>query len=149
MQSIANRVCGDFVTRSEADTEMLGRRVGETLASLGKAAALSLEGPLGAGKTCFIRGLVLGIGGGDVVASPTFALVHEYTAGRLPVAHLDFYRLRSAEEVLALGWDDLVADGIVVAEWGNLFPEVFPPGSQRVVVAEQSDGARKITIEEM
>jgi tRNA threonylcarbamoyladenosine biosynthesis protein TsaE len=73
-------------------------------------------------------------------------LVHEYGGGRIPVAHLDFYRLRSAQEVWALGWEDLVAECIVVAEWGNLFPEVFPADSLHLIFREEADASRSITI---
>ena len=146
MQSTANSLCGDFVTSSEDETSALGAHVGAQLLAAGSPRALLLEGPLGAGKTCFIRGLVAGIGGDENVSSPTFALVHEYNSGKIPVAHLDFYRLRSEDEVLALGWDDLVAECIVAAEWGNRFPGVFPPGSLHLIFEEKSDSCRVITI---
>jgi len=146
MQSTANTLCGDFVTSSEEETSLLGENLGAQLLAAGSPHALLLEGPLGAGKTCFIRGLVRGIGGNESVSSPTFALVHEYNSGKIPVAHLDFYRLRSEDEVLALGWDDLLAECIVAAEWGNRFPSVFPPGSLHLVFQERSDISRQISI---
>lgn len=149
MDAIANSLCGKFVTHNEKETDALGRRVGETLARQGTPHALILEGALGAGKTCFVRGLVRGVGSNESVSSPTFALVHEYGGGRIPVAHLDFYRLRSAQEVWSLGWEDLVAECIVVAEWGNLFPEIFPADSLHLIFREETDGSRLIVIGEI
>ena len=90
---------------------------------------VALDGPLGAGKTHFIQGLVKALGHESPVTSPTFILVHEYSGGRLTVYHLDFYRLNSAEEVTDLGWDEFLdAGGIVVVEWASKFPELLPAG---------------------
>ena len=68
----------------------------------------ALVGDLGAGKTHFVQGIASGLGLPGNAASPTFTLVHEYTGGRLPVFHFDFYRLRTAEEALDLGWEEYV-----------------------------------------
>ena len=87
----------------------------------------ALDGDLGAGKTHFVKGLVSAMGYADEVTSPTFTLVHEYRGDRRPIFHFDFYRLESAEEVLALDFDGyLDSDGIVVVEWASKFPELFP-----------------------
>jgi len=111
-----------------AEMEEFGRNLAENLAP---GEVLALCGGLGAGKTCFVRGLVAGLGSPDLVASPTFPLVHEYPGGRLPVAHFDFYRVESAEELVAAGWDDyLECEAVVAAEWADRFPDLLPPGTR-------------------
>lgn len=122
----------EWLCRSEAETRNAGRRLA---AMLRGGEVLSLEGPLGAGKTTFVKGLAEGLGcRGDEVSSPTFTLVHEYPDGRLPFVHLDLYRLDSAGELAALGFDDLLSGQTIAAiEWGDKFPEALPPGTQRLI----------------
>lgn len=92
---------------------------------------VALAGGLGAGKTHWTKGLVAGLGCSAEVTSPTFGLVHEYPGGRIPVIHLDFYRLGSAEELIALGWDEYLESGaVVIAEWGDKFPGLLPPDTR-------------------
>ena len=102
--------------------------LGEELAtSLDAGAVLALRGGLGAGKTHFTKGIVAGLGCPAAVTSPTFTLVHEYTGGRLQVAHFDFYRMESEDEVLRIGWDEYLEDGgLVVIEWPDKFPGLIP-----------------------
>ncbi len=107
---------------------------------------VSLAGPLGAGKTHFVKGLALGLSSTAEVSSPTFTLVHEYDDGRIPLVHFDFYRVESANDVAALGWEDYLAENSLVAvEWGNRFPELLPAGSLEVEIAIEGNG-RRITI---
>lgn len=125
---------------SETTTIALGR---ETASGLVAGDTLALVGDLGAGKTQFTKGLVAGLGCTAPVTSPTFTLVHEYTGGRLPVFHFDFYRLESAEELLNIGWDDyLDAAGVAVVEWADKFPELLPHGTQWWHFSIASDGVR-------
>lgn len=118
----------------------LGRRIASRVES---PLVLSLEGPLGAGKTCFVKGLADGLGiGRDAVSSPTFTLVHEYSNGRIPLIHFDLYRLESEEELLPLGFEEyLRTPGIVAIEWGGKFS--LPRGAWRVAFEIEPDG-RKI-----
>ncbi len=125
----------------------------EAMLELGRAAAvgvrpgtvIALIGGLGAGKTHWTKGFVAGLGSAAEVTSPTFGLVHEYPGGRLPVLHLDFYRLENADELIAIGWDEyLEAEGVVIAEWGDRFPEVLPPESIRLVFSIEEDGSRTV-----
>lgn len=102
----------------------MGAQLGEALT---EPLVIALSGPLGAGKTCFVQGLVKGLQATDGATSPTFTLLQEYPGGRIPVAHLDFYRLKSAREVLNLGFEDYLGDCVVVVEWAELFPEILPP----------------------
>ncbi len=122
--------------------ENLGR---EASALVKPGSVIALVGGLGAGKTHWTKGFVAGVGSTAEVTSPTFGLVHEYSGGRLPVFHLDFYRLESAAELIALGWDEyLEQDGVVVAEWGDKFPELFPPETIWLSFVVESDGSRII-----
>ncbi len=91
----------------------------------------ALVGDLGAGKTHFVQGIVAGVGASGPATSPTFALLHEYTGGRLSVFHFDFYRLETAGEALALGLEEyLDGDGLTVIEWADKFPALLPSGTR-------------------
>lgn len=99
---------------------------------------IALSGPLGAGKTTFVRGLARGSGSPDPVASPTFVLVRNYR-GRIPLAHVDLYRLNRAPELRDLGLDELLDAGAVVVEWGD---RLEAPGA-RVITIEPLGGDRR------
>lgn len=105
---------------------------GHQLASGARAGEVwALLGDLGAGKTHFVQGVAAGLGVATGVTSPTFTLVHEYTGGRLPLYHFDFYRLETPDDVLTLGWDDYAGgDGLTVVEWADKFPALLPPGTR-------------------
>ncbi len=126
--------------------------VKETMAAGAQRAAraqvgdvFALQGDLGAGKTQFVKGFVLGIGSGAEVTSPTFTILHEYAGGRCPVYHFDFYRLDSADAVIRLGFDDyIVGDGICIIEWGDRFPELLPKSASRIVLRIRSETERAI-----
>lgn len=86
-----------------------------------------LAGDLGAGKTAFVQGFGLGLGVTDRITSPTFTLVHVYEGGRLPVHHLDVYRLDQMSEALDLGLAEMLDDGgVVLIEWGDAITPVLP-----------------------
>lgn len=122
--------------------ELLGRAAA---AAAGPGTVIALVGGLGAGKTHWTKGFVAGIGSGAEVTSPTFGLLHEYLGGRLPVYHLDFYRLGSAAELIALGWDELLEqDGVILAEWGDKFPELMPPGTRWLHFSVEAEGDRTL-----
>lgn len=90
---------------------------------------LSLNGPLGAGKTVFVKGLAEGLGvAAAIVASPTFSIANEYeTAGGGWLRHVDFYRVEEARELEELGFEDFLEAGALLAvEWGNRFPDALP-----------------------
>lgn len=105
---------------------------------------IALVGGLGMGKTHFTKGILKALASEEVVTSPTFALLQEYEGGRLPVFHFDLYRLESESEVLRLGWDDyLEENGLVVVEWADLFPQLFPEGTIWLEIVAK-DGGREI-----
>ena len=118
----------------------------ELAASLRAGDVVALCGQLGAGKTQATKGILAGLGSQAAVTSPTFTLVHEYPDGRLPVFHFDFYRMDSAEEVLTVGWDDILDEpGVVIIEWADLFPELLPPHTRWFRLKPQPDGSREVT----
>jgi len=122
-----------FETHSVEETLALGQRFAGRLA-LGDCVAL--EGQLGSGKTVFARGVALGLGlaDGRMVRSPTFVLMQEYPA-RLPVAHLDAYRLADPEaELLDLGFEEMLATSVVLLEWGERAKGLLPPGTWHVAI---------------
>jgi tRNA threonylcarbamoyladenosine biosynthesis protein TsaE len=113
-----------FTTHSEPETAAAGAELAQTL---GPGAVVLLWGDLGAGKTAFVRGIAAGLGIDPAeVSSPTFTLVQEYRGGRLPLYHVDLYRLKTAE-VDDLGLDDLTLEqGVTAIEWPDRLPRGFP-----------------------
>ena len=104
-----------------------------------------LEGPLGAGKTTLAQGLAAGLGVEGDVTSPTFALVHEYD-GRLPLFHMDLYRLTSSDEFeLIGGWEYLRKGGVCPIEWADRLGGDLPPVHWKIKMEMRSKG-RRITV---
>ncbi len=129
------------VCDTEEDTVRLGRAIG-TCAEAGWV--ISLEGALGAGKTRLARGVAAGVGATDEVSSPTFAILHEYSGGRVPVFHFDFYRMEDPAELLTAGFDDCLDAGVTVVEWGNRFPAALPATTLRLSVEITGEGRRRV-----
>jgi tRNA threonylcarbamoyladenosine biosynthesis protein TsaE len=127
---------------SEQETRAIAARLA---AELRTGAILLLSGDLGAGKTAFVRGLAEGLGlDGSEVTSPTFTLVHEYRGGRLPLIHVDLYRLETAElDEIGLD-DDLAAAGVVAVEWPERLTRPLP-GATRIRIEDAGGDERVIT----
>ena len=137
-------VATPFDSDAPAQTAAHGRALG---ADARPGEVWALVGDLGAGKTHFVQGIVAGVGASSPATSPTFALVHEYTGGRLPVFHFDFYRLETAGEALALGLEEYFdGDGLTVIEWADKFPALLPTGT-RWFRFEIGDGDRRRIVE--
>lgn len=103
-----------------------------------------LEGDLGAGKTTFTQGLVAALGEKGRVTSPTFCLVQEH--GR--IVHMDLYRLRSEDDVLAIGWEDYLSDGaILVVEWPERAGSLIPSSAYHIAITRSGDNDEKRTID--
>lgn len=125
------------------ETLACGRELGRRLEPL---SVIALDGTLGAGKTHFTKGIAKGVGFAGEVTSPTFSLVHEYRGGRLPLFHFDFYRLESEEQVIDIGWDEFLDEpGVVVVEWSERFPRIFPEETLWLKMEAQSDETRSIS----
>lgn len=134
-----------FISQCEKDTEQLGERLARSLPPGGVVVAL--YGELGAGKTAFVRGLARGLGVVGHVVSPTFTIVNEFYGPR-DLFHFDMYRLKSAEELFDIGWEDYLArDGVCAVEWSENVPGAFDGTEIRVTLQKLSDAARKIDIE--
>jgi tRNA threonylcarbamoyladenosine biosynthesis protein TsaE len=115
----------------------------EYAAQAGPGDVFALVGDLGAGKTHWTKGFAGAIDPEASVTSPTFAIVNEYRSGKTPVFHFDFHRLKSAEELISLGWDEYLDEGgIVICEWADLFPELLPEHACWLKITHQTDGSR-------
>jgi tRNA threonylcarbamoyladenosine biosynthesis protein TsaE len=109
-------------------------RWGEALgASLRAPATLTFEGDLGAGKTTLVQAICAGLGVREDVTSPTYGIVHQYASRAGRVWHFDLYRLRRAEELRQIGWDDAMTSGeIVLVEWPEIAAAELPRSAQRL-----------------
>ena len=133
-----------ITTHSEAETAGVGR---ELAARLDAGSVVLLFGDLGAGKTAFVRGLAEGLGAApDDVSSPTFTIMQEYRGGRVPLHHVDLYRLNDAREVDELGMEEITSDGVLAIEWAERLPQP-PPGAVSVRLEHAGGDTRAITID--
>jgi tRNA threonylcarbamoyladenosine biosynthesis protein TsaE len=124
-------------------TEAIGEAWGRVLAP---GDVLLLTGDLGAGKTTLVRGLARGLGVAHGVKSPTFAILLTYP-GRLPLHHLDLYRVSEIRDVEELGVDDLFAGpGVTVVEWGERAVSLAPEASARIRFAEPAPETRRLEV---
>ncbi|MEA2508833.1 MAG: tRNA threonylcarbamoyladenosine biosynthesis protein TsaE [Actinomycetota bacterium] len=131
-------------TRSAEETRVVGAALAPTLLP---SDVISLSGDLGAGKTVFVQGLGAALGVRQRITSPSFTLVHEY-AGRYQILHLDVYRLESFQEVLDLGFEELLDPGaILVVEWGEAVTPLLPERYLQVELRASGggDSERQIT----
>jgi len=117
----------------------------ELLPLMFQAGVVSLEGPLGAGKTHFVKATASVLGISEDVTSPTFTLLQSYGSGESRLHHSDWYRLESPAEVLALGLEEYYGEGVMFIEWGDKFPELLPPGVLRIQIMPHSDDSRQIS----
>ncbi len=124
------------------DLEGVEKLAQDLAAILKRGDVLCLQGDLGAGKTTFARALIrslLKAGDNTEIPSPTFALVQSYDAERFPIAHFDFYRIASPDEVLELGLDEAVSDGVAVIEWPEKAPEFLSSDRLTIELSEGDD----------
>ena len=115
--------------------------------NIGSSRVFAFYGKMGAGKTTFVKALCEELGCDDVITSPTFAIVNEYTDGeQQPVYHLDFYRIKKLEEVYDMGYEEYFYSGaLCLIEWPELIEDVLPDDTVRVTIEEQADGSRLLT----
>ena len=132
---------------SEAEMVALGRSMAAELES---GQAFGLVGDLGAGKTHLVQGILEGLGAGNPAASPTFSLVHEHDDGILPVAHFDFYRMKTPQEAIGIGWDEYLESGrILLVEWADRFDGALMPADTRwLVLRHTGENTRTVTLVE-
>lgn len=131
---------------SAEQTEALGAALGERLQNGG---VVLLKGDLGAGKTCFSKGVAKGLGITSDVVSPTFNIVIQYDGGRIPLYHFDLYRLEDSQELEDVDFYYLVdrdTCGASLIEWADLFPDEMPDERIEVNISKSDDGTREIEI---
>ena len=121
----------------------------EFIQNMGDAHVFAFYGKMGAGKTTFVKAICEELGVKDVITSPTFAIINEYTSstqGGVPIYHFDFYRIKKLEEVYDMGYEDYFYCGaLCFIEWPELIEELLPDDAVRVSITEQSDGSRLVT----
>jgi tRNA threonylcarbamoyladenosine biosynthesis protein TsaE len=131
-----------FISNSPAETEEIGRQHARELQA---GSILALKGELGSGKTQFTKGVAVGLGSATEVTSPTFTIIHEYSGGRLPVYHFDFFRLEDQQAAAQLGLDDyFFGDGVSIIEWADRFPELIPKEAKWIAFRMKSEQEREI-----
>ena len=113
---------------------------------MGEGKVFAFYGKMGAGKTTFIKALCETLGVKDVITSPTFSLINEYTDGKgNSIYHFDFYRIKKLEEVYDMGYEDYFYSGnLCLLEWPELIEEILPENVIKVTIEEQADGTRKL-----
>jgi tRNA threonylcarbamoyladenosine biosynthesis protein TsaE len=135
----------ELQTRDAAETEAVGEVLG---AQLRRGDLVVLTGDLGSGKTTFTKGIARGLGVTERVTSPTFTIVQEYD-GRVPVAHVDVYRLERIQELHDFGFEELLEGRVTVVEWGEAIALVLPRDRIDVCIAmdePRGDDARTVEI---
>ena len=119
----------------------------EFVKGMGDGKVFAFYGKMGAGKTTFIKALCEVLGVEDVITSPTFAIINEYTDGNEnPIYHFDFYRIKKLEEVYDMGYEDYFYSGnLCLLEWPELIEDILPENVIKVTIEEQPDGTRKLS----
>ncbi len=134
----------EIICKTEDDMVKLGNRFGE-IAKPGMV--ISLRGSLGAGKTVFARGVARSLGIEEAIVSPTFTLVQEYD-GKLPMYHMDLYRITSQEDFEMIGGEDMLySNGICLIEWSEIIDEMLPKDTIFINITVNSDQSRTVTID--
>lgn len=133
-----------MILENEQATLDAGRKLGKLLRAGDK---IALRGTLGAGKTTLARGMLEGLGYGEEVPSPTFAIVQPYEPPdtRIPVAHVDLYRIDDPEEIPELGLEEVLVDGAMIVEWPDRMPDGFWNDALNLALEITVEGNRRLT----
>lgn len=135
-------------TKNESETINLGVKIAS---SLKNGDVIALYGDLGSGKTRLVKGICLGLDVKQMVNSPTFIIVNEYNSTKFHnIFHFDLYRLKSEEEILAMGFDDYMKNrGIVIIEWPEHAERLLPPGTIKIHISHsvENENERWIKVE--
>lgn len=133
-----------LVSSTPEETVALGRKIGGRLQ---KGDVIAMQGTLAAGKTTLTKGIAQALGIDDTITSPTFCLISEYS-GKMPLYHMDVYRLGGAEDFAALGTDDMIyGEGVCIIEWSEKIMSELPKKTIILKIEPQNDGKRLITLE--
>ena len=135
-----------FQTHSPEETQAIGEQIGEMLNA---GHVISLVGDLGTGKTCLTQGMARGIGiaPNEVVNSPSYTLINEY-GGKIPIYHIDLYRLKHHGEIVDLGLEEyLEGDGICIIEWADRMSELLPGNRIQITITWVDESTRTIELQ--
>lgn len=131
-------------TNTAEETIELGRKIGRLLT---KGDVIAMQGTLAAGKTTITKGIAESLGVTDTITSPTFCLISEYS-GKMPLYHMDVYRLDGGEDFINLGTDDMIyGEGVSIIEWSEKIMDELPKKTIILKLEPQEDSSRIITIE--
>lgn len=133
-----------FITSSPEETVALGKKIGGMLKN---GDVIAMQGTLAAGKTTITKGIAAALGIEDTITSPTFCLISEYQ-GKMPLYHMDVYRLNGAEDFAELGTDDMIyGNGVSIIEWSEKIMTELPRKTILLKITTQEDGTRLIEID--
>lgn len=133
-----------FITSSPEETVALGKKIGGMLKN---GDVIAMQGTLAAGKTTITKGIAAALGIEDTITSPTFCLISEYH-GKMPLYHMDVYRLNGAEDFAELGTDDMIyGNGVSIIEWSEKIMTELPRKTILLKITPQEDGTRLIEID--
>ena len=134
------------------DIEHIREAAREFIEHIGERRVFAFYGKMGAGKSTFVKAICEELGVDDVITSPTFAIINEYTPSSLllppssKIFHFDFYRIKKLEEVYDMGYEDYFYSGaLCFIEWPELIEEILPDDAVRVSITEQEDGSRVVS----
>ena len=129
------------------DIEHIHEAAREFIEHIGDCRVFAFYGKMGAGKTTFVKAICEELGVEDVIPSPTFAIINEYTQpDGSPLFHFDFYRIKKLEEVYDMGYEDYFYSGaLCFIEWPELIEDILPDDAVRVSITEQEDGSRLVS----
>ena len=134
-----------FTTKGEEETFSLGFSLAQIL---GEGSVVALSGPLGAGKTCFAKGISSGLGVKEDVTSPTYTIISEYQGDKFTVYHIDAYRLRGSDDFSAIGGEEVIfGRGISIIEWWKNIEEFITEEALKVDIKISGENERLIRIE--
>ena len=134
-----------YITHSAQETVDLGEKIGSLLKS---GDVIAMTGTLAAGKTTITKGIAKALGITDVVTSPTFCLISEYEGTKMPLYHMDVYRLDGPEDFINLGVEDMLdGDGVCIVEWSEKVSSELPKRTIKIEITPLEDGSRLIKID--
>ena len=128
------------------DIDHIREAAREFIEHIGDHRVFAFYGKMGAGKTTFVKAICEELGVDDVITSPTFAIINEYSLPSNSIYHFDFYRIKKLEEVYDMGYEDYFYSGaLCFIEWPELIEDILPDDAVRVSIAEQEDGSRIVS----
>lgn len=136
-----------YISKSTEETERIGSTFANSIDTK-KPVFVAMFGDLGVGKTAFVRGVASVLAPDARVKSPTFTVVNEYRGGKIPLYHLDVYRIEDEDDLYSVGFYDYLQKGICIVEWSENILDSVPKDAYRVKIERtQNENERTITIE--